>query len=203
MFRLTRPTDEQIVAFLAAQREGTLSYGEIGATRGAPPPGYAVDHNRVRLGVGRSTFDRAVTALRSWRMSRSAGPSSARWARQPLRVQTSRSSCATLASGRSMHVASSIRSTRDRRERCSSCRIRVWDASRPWRSRRGAVHGRVACRGRECVVRSLRGVATRTPARPPGLPARAATAASVRPRLHASDDRRDVGSRVPRRAVTG
>ena len=30
--------------------------------------GYAVDHNRVRLGQGEATFDRAVAALRAWKM---------------------------------------------------------------------------------------------------------------------------------------
>jgi len=69
MFRLIRPTDSEIAAFLATQRELTFSYGEIGATRGLPPSGYVVDHNRARLGVGRDTFDRGVAALRAWRMS--------------------------------------------------------------------------------------------------------------------------------------
>jgi len=69
MVRLTRPTDDQIDAFLATQRGLTFSYSEIGATRAATPPGYVVDHNRVRLGVGRSTLDRAGTAVREWRMS--------------------------------------------------------------------------------------------------------------------------------------
>ena len=67
MFRLTRPTDDQIAAFLITQRRLTFSYDEIGSTRGVPPPGYVVDHNRVRLGEGRSTFDRAVAAVRAWR----------------------------------------------------------------------------------------------------------------------------------------
>ena len=69
MFRLTRPSDQQIAAFLATQRDLTFSYAEVGATRGAPPPGYVVDHNRTLLGTGRDTFDRAVAALHSWRQS--------------------------------------------------------------------------------------------------------------------------------------
>ena len=87
MFRLTRPTDDQIAAFLAAQRGATFSYGEIGATRGAPPAAYVVDHNRVRLGVGRSTFDRAVAAVRAWRMS-SLGWTSIRPVGAPTTVGT-------------------------------------------------------------------------------------------------------------------
>ncbi len=31
-----------------------------------PPAGYVIDHNRVRLGSGRSSFDKAVVALRRW-----------------------------------------------------------------------------------------------------------------------------------------
>ena len=69
MFRFTRPTEDQTAAFLAAQRGATFSYAEVGCTRGAPPPGYVIDHNRARLGVGVQTVDRAIAALRSWRQS--------------------------------------------------------------------------------------------------------------------------------------
>ena len=69
MFRLTRASDQQIATFLATQRDLTFSYAEVGCTRGAPPPGYVVDHNRARLGVGKDTFDRAIAALRAWRQS--------------------------------------------------------------------------------------------------------------------------------------
>ena len=69
MFRLSRPTDDQIAAFLATQRDLTFSYTDVGATRGTPPRGYVEDHNRARLGDGQATFDRAVAALRAWRMS--------------------------------------------------------------------------------------------------------------------------------------
>jgi len=69
MFRVTRPSDQEITAFLATQRELTFSYAEVGCTRAAPLPGYVLDHNRARLGAGRDTFDRAVAALRAWRQS--------------------------------------------------------------------------------------------------------------------------------------
>src|SRR6476660_276356 len=69
MFRLTRASDQQIAAFLATQRDLTFSYAEVGSTRGAPPPGYVLDHNRARLGVGGDTFDRAIAALHGWRQS--------------------------------------------------------------------------------------------------------------------------------------
>jgi uncharacterized protein (UPF0548 family) len=69
MFRLTRPSEQRIAAFLATQRDLTFSYAEVGCTRGTPPPGYVVDHNRTLLGSGSGTFERAVAALRSWRQS--------------------------------------------------------------------------------------------------------------------------------------
>ena len=47
-----------------------FSYAEVGSSRQRPDnlAGYVVDHNRVKLGEGRRTFDRAVLALRTWRM---------------------------------------------------------------------------------------------------------------------------------------
>jgi uncharacterized protein (UPF0548 family) len=69
VFRLTRPSEQQIAAFLATQRDLTFSYAEAGCTRGAPPPGYVLDHNRARLGTGAATFERAIAALRAWRQS--------------------------------------------------------------------------------------------------------------------------------------
>jgi uncharacterized protein (UPF0548 family) len=70
MFRLTRPSAQQVAEFLASQREQPFSYAEVGATRGsAVPPGFVVDHNRALLGAGTVTFDRAVAALRVWRQS--------------------------------------------------------------------------------------------------------------------------------------
>ena len=68
MFQFTRPTPQRIDAFLASQQNAPFSYREIGATRGEPPPGYTVDRNRVELGSGVETFQRAVLALRAWRM---------------------------------------------------------------------------------------------------------------------------------------
>ena len=69
MFRLTRPTSQDIEAFVAAQSAHSFSYAEVGATRDTPPSGYTIDHNRVRLGSGAATFDRASAALREWCMT--------------------------------------------------------------------------------------------------------------------------------------
>ncbi|HWQ14842.1 MAG TPA: DUF1990 domain-containing protein [Roseiflexaceae bacterium] len=66
MLLLTRPSDTSIRAVLDAQRRLPFSYAEVGAADGAPPPGYAVDRSRVRLGAGQVVFERACAALRRW-----------------------------------------------------------------------------------------------------------------------------------------
>ena len=68
MFSLRRPSDTAIREFVDTQAGKPFSYPEVGATRGAAPLGYAVNHHRVSLGVGRQAFERAVDALRRWRM---------------------------------------------------------------------------------------------------------------------------------------
>ena len=68
-FLLGAPSDDSLRALLAAERDRPFTYADVGATRdGAPPPGYAVDRNRVRLGEGAATFERAVAAMRRWTM---------------------------------------------------------------------------------------------------------------------------------------
>ena len=68
MFFFTRPTDAQIREFLRTRADDSFSYSEVGATRNAPPPGYNIDHNRVLLGRGGETFERAKKAIREWKM---------------------------------------------------------------------------------------------------------------------------------------
>ena len=70
MFLLGEPSEARIFEFLQAQRDAPFSYEDVGASRGRSVElaGYAVDHNRVRLGQGEATFDRAVAALRAWQM---------------------------------------------------------------------------------------------------------------------------------------
>jgi uncharacterized protein (UPF0548 family) len=70
LFSIGEPSEERIVEFLRAQREALLSYEEVGASKGAASElaGYAVDHNRAKIGEGEETFDRAVAALRAWKM---------------------------------------------------------------------------------------------------------------------------------------
>jgi uncharacterized protein (UPF0548 family) len=69
MLTVRRPVREQIEAFLAAQAVRPFSYAPVGGTRaGTFPPGFNVDHNRIRLGAGEAAFTRAVAALRRWAM---------------------------------------------------------------------------------------------------------------------------------------
>jgi len=68
MFRLTKPTSEQIQQFLDSRETDSFSYDAVGATRDTPPAGYIVDHNRELLGSGRDVFDRAKQAVREWKM---------------------------------------------------------------------------------------------------------------------------------------
>jgi uncharacterized protein (UPF0548 family) len=70
VFRLTRPSADEVAAFLASRRGASFSYAEVGATRaGVAPAGYVADRTRVRLGTGRDAYVAAVAALRAWRMT--------------------------------------------------------------------------------------------------------------------------------------
>jgi uncharacterized protein (UPF0548 family) len=67
MFLYRKPSDEAIRQFIFSQSQLPFSYSQTGATRAEDPPsGYNVDHNRIKLGKGRETFQRAVTSLRNW-----------------------------------------------------------------------------------------------------------------------------------------
>jgi uncharacterized protein (UPF0548 family) len=67
MFLLREPSAETIQRFISAQRDLPFSYRQVEATRGEMPVGYTIDHNRIKLGSGTDTFDRAVAALRQWK----------------------------------------------------------------------------------------------------------------------------------------
>lgn len=70
MLLLKRPSDERIRRFLSQVEGSPFSYVAVGATRGASPKGYTVDHNRICLGSGAVVFARAVAAIRRWEMFR-------------------------------------------------------------------------------------------------------------------------------------
>lgn len=68
MYFLKRPKTEFVRAFLAEQRNSSFSYSQVGASREGAPKDFTVDHNRLQLGNGRACFDRAVQAVRQWKM---------------------------------------------------------------------------------------------------------------------------------------
>jgi uncharacterized protein (UPF0548 family) len=68
--RLRKPSAKDLDRFLDDQRSRPFSYEEVGATRTTPPRNRTVDHNRVELGRGAVTWDRARAAIRGWAMFR-------------------------------------------------------------------------------------------------------------------------------------
>lgn len=65
---LQKPSDDEVHRFINAQSKLPFSYKEVGASLGSSPPGYPVNHYRGKLGTGEETFQKAVAALRSWKM---------------------------------------------------------------------------------------------------------------------------------------
>lgn len=66
MILFQKPNDQTVQAFLATQAQREFTYSAIGGTATSPPPGFVVDHTRVRLGAGERVFNSAKTAL--WRL---------------------------------------------------------------------------------------------------------------------------------------
>ena len=68
MFCLSRPSRDAIAAFLSSQQNQTFSYADVGCSRQQTPKGYVADHNRIEIGKGIETFERAKRAVRNWKM---------------------------------------------------------------------------------------------------------------------------------------
>ena len=66
MYSLKKPSPEQIQRFLASQQDQPFTYAAVGATQGDMPGDFTVDHNRIKLGSGHETYERAIVALRRW-----------------------------------------------------------------------------------------------------------------------------------------
>jgi uncharacterized protein (UPF0548 family) len=64
----SKPARSRIDTFISAQREKNFSYPEVGSSRQQAPKGYTVDHNRIKLGQGADTFERAKLAISQWKM---------------------------------------------------------------------------------------------------------------------------------------
>lgn len=63
---LRKPDAESIRQFQQAQAKLDFSYSAVGATAIVPPPGYVVDHTRIKLGVGEQVFELAKSSIRRW-----------------------------------------------------------------------------------------------------------------------------------------
>ena len=68
MFTFFEPSDERIKNFLAAQRDSSFSYPEVGASKNIIPSGYPVNHHCIQLGSGAEIYERAADAIRNWAM---------------------------------------------------------------------------------------------------------------------------------------
>ena len=87
LFSLTEPSEDEIRRFISKQRDSGFSYPQVGASATALPAGYNVDHNRVQLGRGERTWQRATEAIRGWRMF-SMPWVNLHWASAPIQVGT-------------------------------------------------------------------------------------------------------------------
>jgi uncharacterized protein (UPF0548 family) len=65
VFSLKRPTQEEILRFLANAEASQLTYSPVGLSRQSPP-GYNVDEFRLHIGSGAGSFERAAARLESW-----------------------------------------------------------------------------------------------------------------------------------------
>lgn len=68
MYYFKKPSDQVIRRFLEDQRAKSFSYQEVGASNNVLPSGYKIDRNRIRLGSGKQTFEKAKSCLRNWEM---------------------------------------------------------------------------------------------------------------------------------------
>jgi uncharacterized protein (UPF0548 family) len=68
MFFLTKPSNARIQQLIDSWRDAPFNYAEVGQSLGPTPAGYAANHGRVKLGYGEAAFNKAVEALRSWKM---------------------------------------------------------------------------------------------------------------------------------------
>ena len=67
MYFFSKPNGERISSFIETQSLLDFTYPAVGSTRnGEHPSGFMKDHNRIRLGTGRATFEAARRALQEW-----------------------------------------------------------------------------------------------------------------------------------------
>lgn len=87
MFSLTTLSEDEIRHVISKQKDSGFSYREVGASATTVPKGYNVDRNRMYLGRGPITWQRAVQAVRTWQMF-SVPWVSLYWPSAPIQVGT-------------------------------------------------------------------------------------------------------------------
>ena len=87
LFSLAAPSEDEIRRFISQQKDSSFSYPEVGASATTAPAGYNIDRNRIRLGKGEVTWQRAVRAIRAWQMF-STPWISVHWPSAPIQVGT-------------------------------------------------------------------------------------------------------------------
>jgi uncharacterized protein (UPF0548 family) len=68
LFRLRKPSEQDVRDFISQQQNLAFSYPEVGASAIDVPNRYSIDRNRVLLGSGETTWQRAREAIRGWQM---------------------------------------------------------------------------------------------------------------------------------------
>ena len=68
LISIRKPNAAAIGDFLSRQAESSFTYAEVGASRGDPPSGFAIDHHTVRLGAGQAAFQAARDGINRWAM---------------------------------------------------------------------------------------------------------------------------------------
>jgi len=69
MFLFAEPNEEALAQFLESQKGNSFSYAEVGVSRnGSVPDGYRIDRTRAQIGRGHTAFERAIEAVRCWKM---------------------------------------------------------------------------------------------------------------------------------------
>ena len=68
LFRLRKPSEQDVRSFISWQQHSAFSYPEVGASANDVPNRYNVDRNRVLLGAGEATWHKAREAVRGWQM---------------------------------------------------------------------------------------------------------------------------------------
>ncbi len=67
MYLFKKPSNKQVDQFIDSQSRLDFTYPKVGSTKnGDHPTGFIVDHNRIQLGTGQTTFDVAKQALIKW-----------------------------------------------------------------------------------------------------------------------------------------